>query len=95
MERLRGHLEIPTDVVFEVLDGEAVVLNLKTGVYYSLNPVGTRIWQLIEERRELRAIRDAMVQEYEVEAPVLEADLKEFISKLGQKGLLCVGEGEL
>ena len=31
------------------LTGEAVILNLRSGQYFSLNDVGTRIWNLIQE----------------------------------------------
>ena len=84
-----GRLSIPEDVVFEVLDGEAVVLNLKTGIYFTLNQVGTRAWQLIREHGELSKVRDVMLAEYEVEAAVLDADLKELAEQLRSKGLLA------
>lgn len=81
-------LTIPDDVVFEVLDGEAVVLNLKTGIYFTLNPVGTRAWQLIQEHGELEKVLEVMLAEYEVEPALLDADLRELVEKLRGKGLL-------
>jgi len=48
---LRDSIIIPDDVLFRELDGEAVLLNLKTGIYFGLNPVATRMWQLIVEQR--------------------------------------------
>ena len=38
-----------------VLNNDAVLLNLRTEQYYSLDPVGTRIWQLLGETRSLEA----------------------------------------
>lgn len=81
---------IPSDVAFEVLDGEAVVLNLQTGIYFSLNEVGTRIWQLLEEHERVEPVIEAMLAEYEVEREVLEADVSRLVSELSEKGLLVV-----
>ena len=39
------------------VDGEAVSVNLKSGVYYSLNAVGSRIWQLVQESSSVGDIR--------------------------------------
>ena len=57
-EERDGHLSgntlrIGTDVVFRQLDDEAVLLNLKTGIYFGLNDVGARVWQLIADKRVL------------------------------------------
>jgi len=40
---------IPDDVVFRDLAGEAVILNLASGIYFGLNEVGTRMWNLLAE----------------------------------------------
>ncbi len=91
-EKLSRRLEIPADVIFEVLDGEAVILNLKTGVYFSLNAVGTRIWQLIEEHGDPAKIRETMLQEYEVQPEALDLDLQQVLSQLVEKGLVLQHE---
>ena len=88
-------VSIPDDVVFEVLEGEAVVLNLDTGIYFTLNPVGTRIWELIEEHGDLAKVRDAMISEYEVGEETLDRDIEALMRELVEKGLvLSTPEGE-
>jgi coenzyme PQQ synthesis protein D (PqqD) len=42
-------LGIPENIVFRDLAGEAVILNLGTGMYLGLKAVGTQIWRLISE----------------------------------------------
>ena len=37
-----------SDVIERIIDGEAVILDMKTGVYYSLDTVGTEIWNLLD-----------------------------------------------
>lgn len=56
----------PGVVVFQDLQGGLVLLNLKTGVYFGVDPVGTRIWHLIREHGSLREVLQALLSEYEV-----------------------------
>ncbi|MGH9892303.1 MAG: PqqD family protein [bacterium] len=90
--RDRRRISIAVDVVFEILDREAVLLNLNTGVYFTLNEVGTRIWQLIEQRRNPSQIRQTLLEEYNVQREVIDADLNELLSELASRGLVFVDD---
>jgi hypothetical protein len=79
------------NVVSRELAGETVILNLKTGVYFGLNPVGTRIWALIQEHGSLRRVFEEMQKEYEVSSETLETDLLELVDQLSAKGLVSMG----
>lgn len=81
-------LQIPDDVVFRDIAGEAVILNLATGTYFGLDPVGTRIWALIAEHGSTDKVAEVMFAEYEVEAPRLRQDLDALIRQLADKGLV-------
>jgi hypothetical protein len=70
------------DQVCANLKGEAVILNLKTGKYYSLNAVGTRIWELIENPQTIRGLVDVIESEYQVERERLEQDVFAVFTKL-------------
>ena len=72
------------------LAGEAAILNLKNGVYYGLDPVGARIWNLIQTPTTVGAIRDSMLAEYEVDAERCERDLMDLLQKLATEGLIEV-----
>jgi Coenzyme PQQ synthesis protein D (PqqD) len=72
------------------LGGESAILSLKNGVYYSLDPVGARVWKLIEQPCTVRAVRDALLEEYEVEAERCENDLQELLGRLLSEGLIEV-----
>jgi len=75
------------DAVFRELEGESVLLNLETGMYYGLDEVGTRAWQLAAADGSLRAVRDALAEEYEAEPAVIEHDLLALADTLIGKGL--------
>lgn len=85
---LTSHARVSGDVVFRDLQGETVLLNLKTGFYFGLDPMGTRIWQLIQEHGSLRQIRDALLEEYEVPEGQCENDLVKFVALLREKELI-------
>ena len=78
------------DQVSCVLEGEAAILNLKTGVYYGLDPVGAMVWKLIEQPRTVASVRDAMLESYDVDAGRCELDLLTLLGKLEGEGLIEV-----
>jgi len=80
------------NVVSRDLEGEAVILNLKSGTYFGLNEVGTRIWALIPEHRSLRKVFEALKKEYEVSPEALENDLLELVDQLQAKGLVSLAQ---
>jgi uncharacterized coiled-coil protein SlyX len=82
------NLKIPDDVMFRFLGDEAVILNLATGVYFGLDAVGTRMWQLLSEHSSTDKVIDAMLTEYDVEEEKLRNDLDHLIEQLSEKGLV-------
>jgi hypothetical protein len=70
------------------LAAEVAILNITSGIYYGLNTVGTRIWKLIQEPRTVHEIRDALLEEYEVESERCERDVLALLQKLASKGLI-------
>lgn len=65
----------------ELADG-AIILDLGSGVYYALDPVGTYIWGLIQEPKVLRDIRDAILAAYDVDLERCEQDLQKLFSEM-------------
>lgn len=78
------------DVVSRDLSGELVLLNLRTGVYFGLDPVGTRMWHLMCEHQSLRKVLDSIVEEYAVAEAQGAQDLLAFAALLREKGLIEV-----
>ena len=72
------------------LGDEAAILNLKNTVYYGLNPVGARVWNLLQQPRTIGELRDVLLEEYDVVAGRCEADLLELLQKMKTEGLIQV-----
>jgi Coenzyme PQQ synthesis protein D (PqqD) len=78
------------DQISSDLAGEVVMLNLKNGTYYGLDDVGARIWSLIQEPRAVAAVRDTILQEYDVEPDRCERDLLALLDELAAAELIEV-----
>ena len=83
-----------SDQVSTNLEEEAVILNLKDGVYYGLNPLGARIWQLIQKPRAIKEILEIILEEYEVEPERCKQDLLNLLKELATKRLIEVRDVE-
>lgn len=69
---------------------EQVILNLRDGVYYGLEDVGARIWQLLQRPTTVAAMREALVDEYDVDSARCERDLFALVQDLAARGLVEV-----
>jgi hypothetical protein len=76
------------DVVSRVIDGEAVLLDLASGKYLGLNEVATRAWVMIGEGKAFGAFRAGLVDEFDVEADVLERDLDQLFAEMLARELI-------
>jgi len=79
------------DVTARVMEGEAVLLNVRTGAYFGLNKVGTAIWQLYGEGQSLGETVLAVCARYNVAAERAESDVRTITTKLLEKDLLQLG----
>lgn len=78
-------------VLAQTLGEEVVLLDANRGVYFSLNPTGARAWQLLSEGESLDRIRAVLVEEFDVPAEVLEADLQALFADLTESQLIEPG----
>ena len=77
-------------VLFQNLDGEAVLLDLASETYFGLNEVGTRVWQLLESATALGEVHRSLCEEYDADALRIEQDLLDLVGKLADAGLVTV-----
>jgi hypothetical protein len=87
---LDDRLVVAADVVSRDLEGETVILNLETGLYFGLDAVGTTIWNRLRERSSLREVLRDVLTEYDVSPDVATADLLRLAGELLAKGLVQV-----
>jgi len=95
MPDVSGRLRVHRSVLSRELAGETVLLNLESGVYYGLDAVGTRAWNLLAEERTLADVCTIMLKEFEVTHDTLQQDLTTLVRELCEKQLLVPVSSEL
>ena len=83
-------VSVPAGILFRELDEESVLLNPSRGTYFSLNPTGTRIWQLCQEHASIQSVWEAMQREFDASADTLQSDLISFLDELASRGLVTM-----
>ncbi len=84
---LQSSVRINDQVLCQELQGEAVLMNLETGIYLGLDPVGTRIWNLLHEYSLLSDVLHAMLKEYDVAEQQCAQDLLRLVADMEEHGL--------
>ncbi len=84
---------MPSDVLTCELEGESVLLNLKSERYFGLDEVGSRMWKVLTTSESIQAAYQALLAEYAVDPEQLSRDLENFIEKLLGQGLIEVRDG--
>jgi hypothetical protein len=81
------------DQVSSDVGGETILLSMQSAMYYGLDSVGARIWELLREPVRVSEIRDVIAREYDVEIERCESDVLAFLEELAAKGLIEVSDG--
>lgn len=84
---------VPDTVLFRELDGESVLLNLKTESYLGLDTVGTRMWTVFTTQPSIQAAYEALLSEYEVAPDVLRTDVENLLEQMIEHGLVELTDG--
>ena len=77
------------------INDKIVILNLKSGVYYSLNAVGVSIWNLIQKPKTVLEIRDTLLNEYEFDTEQCDREVLSLLQELESVGLIEVKDAAI
>ena len=75
------------DMLSAEIGGEAVMMSIEKGAYFGLNPIATRIWDLIEQPCTVADLIKTISEEYEVTNEQCTADVQEFVADMIKRGL--------
>jgi len=89
-------MEMPNDTKFKTTENfawrnvndEIIILNLKSGEYFTLNDVAQCIWTAVTEEKSVEEIKVKIIDEYDVSAEKAERDIDDFITGMIEQGLL-------
>lgn len=85
---LQCKFTIDEDAIDTRVGDETVILHMEQSIYFGLDGVGTRIWELLKSERDMSEILDALVAEYDEDRGVVEADLRAFLEEMHNMGLI-------
>lgn len=75
-------------IIDRVVDGEALLIHLQSGDYFSLNDTGTIVWENIDGSRTVRDLAEIVVAEYEGDRDLIVADVLSLVNRLADEGLV-------
>jgi hypothetical protein len=85
-------LNVCEEIAAKVIDGEAIIINLANGVYYSLDKAGGMIWEMLEAGHSLAEAVEGITARYDVPREQAQADVERLATELVQENLLRVAD---
>lgn len=79
---------IPERIVYKKVGEEMVLLDFERGIYYGLNPVGARVWELLTEGKSTDEIIDLLTDEFDVQRTDAKDDVMALVDDLAANGLV-------
>ena len=83
-------LQRAESVTFEVVADEAILIDINTGTYFSLNEVGTEFWEMLDGVQTIAQHATAIAHKYEVETSMVVDDLLELANAMAKDNLLII-----
>jgi hypothetical protein len=81
------------EVAAKVMDGEAILINLSNGIYYSMDKVGAVVWELVERNFSPEEMVASIISRYEVETEKAQADVERLLKELVDENLILAADG--
>jgi hypothetical protein len=85
---LNDTVRIPERITFRRVREEMALLNLETGVYFGLDEIGARMWELLADHGRLQVVAERLEEEYAAAPEQLREDLLRLVQELIAKGLI-------
>ena len=82
-------LKQPDHVAWRKVENEAVLLDLKTGEYFTLNEIGSLVWERLCAGDSLAAITARICRDYAVKPAQADGDVQSLVDRLLKKKLLA------
>ena len=81
-------IQLKEDLIATNIGDEIVLMTLESGKYFSIDPVGSQIWELIKQPTTAEKVCQELIEEYTVSMEQCLNDTLPFLDKLYQDGLL-------
>ncbi len=92
---LNQKLSISENALAQEVNGEIVILHFESELYYTLDAVGSKFWQLFTDSDSVETVMQQLVKIYTVDEVALRRDVTKFVEELVEEGLLINGDRAL
>ena len=79
-----------THLLTTTLDDEIVMMDSEKGMYYNLDPIGSRIWTLLDTPQTLENICTQLMEEYDIDQATCQLETEAFLQSLAERGLITI-----
>ncbi|MBN1413646.1 MAG: lasso peptide biosynthesis PqqD family chaperone [Bacteroidales bacterium] len=83
-------LQRKSDLLFNKIDGEIVMLSIENNEYYGMNKIGSRIWEMLEQPLSFKILVNKLIEEYDISEQQCTIDILIFLNNLANKKLIKV-----
>ena len=81
------------DVIAESVEGETLIINLNTGVYYSSDKAGDEIWRHLKDGHSIAQVVDALSARHNTDNGAIREEVLAFVTRLNEEGLIVETDG--
>ena len=92
MITLETRLMHTPDILTSEVDGELVMMDVDSGTYFNLDPIGTDIWRRLESPASISELCAALQRDYDTDAATIQRDVQAFAGDMLKKGLLRLAD---
>lgn len=90
MITLDTKITIPDTLFLQTVDDDTILLDTNTQEYFSLNELGTTIWDIMSKANNLKEVKKEILEKYEVDEKQVESDILKFVEVLYSKKLILI-----
>ena len=86
------NFNINKNIAHEIIDGEAIIVNLENGNYYSLDKTGADLWDFVENGLDVLEVIEALAQRYEGSGAEMENSVRQLLADMEKEGLITIDQ---
>ena len=88
--RMDSKIVRDNEIIFSEMDGETVMMSIEKGEYYGINPIGSRIWGLLDSPKKVSELCDTLLPDYDVTPEQCAQDVLSFLNRMAEKGIIKI-----
>ncbi len=84
--------QLSKEVLSQEIDGESILLDIKSENYFGLNDVGSRVIEILQSGNNINNVTVILLEEFNVGREELEKDICDLFQELLNSGLIILTE---